>query len=74
MSFSGYKVIGKDKTIYNVVAKDMPLSHTSNAIIQGTCVDKNYGRNTRKIPLVSTCGWLQMKNLYYVTIYMNMEY
>jgi hypothetical protein len=38
MSFSGYKVIGKDKTIYNVVAKDMPLSHTSNAITQGACV------------------------------------
>jgi hypothetical protein len=28
MSFSGYEVIGKDKTIYNVVAKDMLLSHT----------------------------------------------
>jgi len=37
--FNGYWVIGKDKTIYNVVAKDMTLSCISNVITQGTaCV------------------------------------
>ncbi len=38
LSFIEYYVIGKDNTLYNVVANDMPLSCTSNAIPQGKCV------------------------------------
>ncbi len=38
LSFIEYQVIGKYKTLYNVVANDMPLSCTSNAITQGKCV------------------------------------
>jgi len=59
MSFSGYEVIGKDKTIYNVVAKDMPLSHTSNAITQGTCVGhgiEKWGSNKGHISIYNGCA------------------